>query len=162
MIWKKKPKFELEMSGEVEDLVEERGLDEKSIKAAIHEGEKSGHKLVNNEDGTVLSKKEGDNLTTYARYRKVDEDKFKLVSAYGHKMSIEGPASGGPGTELEEWVCEACGGKAREKNIDISYLGITRPVLGMYCPDCEQGYVSEDVAVKTLPAAANILEEKRA
>ncbi|OUJ19131.1 hypothetical protein AMET1_0783 [Methanonatronarchaeum thermophilum] len=162
MIWKKKPKFELEMSSEVKELVEERGLDQKSIKAAIQEGEKSGHKLVNKDDGSILAKKEGDNLTTYARYEKIDGDKMKLISAYGHKMSIEGPSSDGEGEEIEEWVCEACGGNAVEKNLDISYLGITRPVLGVYCPDCEQGYVSEDLAVKTLPTAANILEEKRA
>ncbi|RZN60550.1 MAG: hypothetical protein EF811_06470 [Methanonatronarchaeia archaeon] len=162
MIWKKKPKFELEISSDVQEAIEERGLDEKSIKKAIQEGEKSGHKLVNQEDGSVLAKTEGDNLTTYAQYKKIDEDKMELVSAWGHKMSIEGPASEGPGEEIEDWICEGCGGNAIERNIDISYLGITRPVVGMYCPDCEQGYVSEELAVNTLPTAASILEEKRA
>ena len=161
MIWKKKPKFELEIPGDVQEELEERGLDEKSIKAAIQEAEKSEHKLVNQEDGSIIAKKEGENLTTYARYQKIDEDNMELVSAWGHKMSIEGPASEGPGEEIEDWVC-GCGENAVEKNIDISYLGITRPVLGMHCPECDNSFVPENLAVKTLPTAANILEEKRA
>ena len=58
-------------------------------------------------------------------------------------------------------VCAKCGEIALERNVDMTYMGVTRPGPGLVCPKCNEFYVSDGVA-KTLKTAESILEEKRA
>lgn len=80
-------------------------------------------------------------------------------------MNINGPTGGNihdvEYDDKSEWICQKCNEAALERNVDLSYMGVTRPGPALVCPDCGEIYVSEGVA-KTLKTAEGILEEKRA
>ncbi len=151
---------ELNINGDVEDLLTERGLEISEVEDIVETAEETNEKLRNDE-GVCCAKEVGENLTCYAVYEE-SGDGYNLLSAYAHKMKVEGPTDEDIEPDGSEWECVSCGTTAVEGNVDLSYLGITRPVSGIVCPDCGTGYVPENVAVDTLPVAEETLEEKRA
>lgn len=89
----------------------------------------------------------------------------ELLNAYAHKMHMDG-LTGGELHDVEyddesDWVCQKCGETALERNVDMSYMGVTRAGPAIVCPKCQEFHVSDGVA-KTLKTAESILEEKRA
>ncbi len=62
---------------------------------------------------------------------------------------------------MTEWFCFKDKEKMVEKNIDVSYLGITRPILGIACPKCKVAYIEKDIATTTLKTGEAIMEKKR-
>jgi len=63
-------------------------------------------------------------------------------------------------TELQ-WKCNKCDEALIETSIPASYLGITRSVFVLQCPQCKTAYTEKYIA-KSLIAAEELFEKKRA
>jgi len=150
----------VKISEEMDNLLKDNGIKQEEIQEMIDNAESSGTKLKAIDGDLAIAKGVSDNLTMYAVY-----SPSELVDAYAHKMSILGITGG----ELDDvanddeskWECAKCGEVALERNVDMTYMGVTRPGPGLVCPKCDEYYVSAGVA-KTLKTAESILEEKRA
>ncbi|WP_440951857.1 DUF7479 domain-containing protein [Methanococcoides sp. FTZ1] len=157
--------MDLNVSDEVNDLLKDNGFRIEEIQEIIENAESTGNKLKDSEGAVFLAKGVADNLTTYALYSYLDNGAFELKGAYAHKMNIAG-LTGGAFVEVEYddengWTCNNCNEAAVDRNVDMSYLDVSRPGPGMVCPKCGEIYISEGVN-KTLKTAESILEEKRA
>lgn len=157
--------MDLKISDEVNDLLKDNGFRVEEIKDVIEQAETSGHKLSSADGNLFLARAVEDNLTTYAVYAPIADGAFELKDAYAHKMTIDG-LTGGSFVEVEyddesEWTCTKCNEGAVDRNVDMSYLDVTRPGPGIVCPKCGDIYISNGVA-STIKTAESILEEKRA
>ncbi|KXS42700.1 MAG: hypothetical protein AWU59_1517 [Methanolobus sp. T82-4] len=150
----------VKISEEMDNLLKDNGIKQEEIKEMIDNAESSGTKLKARDGDLAIAKGVSDNLTMYAVY-----SPSELVDAYAHKMSILGITGGElddvANDDESEWECAKCGEIALERNVDMTYMGVTRPGPGLVCPKCDEYYVSAGVA-KTLKTAESILEEKRA
>jgi hypothetical protein len=152
--------MDIKITEELNNTLKDNGFKEEEIKELIANAESSGQKLKAREGDISIAKGGSDNLTVYAVYSPAE-----LLGVYAHKMKILG-LTGGELNEIDyddasEWECAKCGEVALERNVDMTYMGVTRPGPGLVCPKCNEYYVSDGVA-KTLKTAEAILEEKRA
>ncbi|SFM31732.1 DUF7479 domain-containing protein [Methanolobus profundi] len=152
--------MDIKITEELDNTLKDNGFKKEEIQELIANAEASGTKLKARDGNVTIAKGGSDNLTVYAVYSP-DE----LLDVYAHKMNILG-LTGGELNEIDyddasEWACAKCGEIALERNVDMTYMGVTRPGPGLVCPKCDEFYVSDGVA-KTLKTAEAILEEKRA
>ncbi len=152
--------MDIKITEELENTLKDNGFKREEIQELINNAESSGVKLKARDGDVSIAKGVSDNLTMYAVY-----SPSELLDVYAHKMSILG-LTGGELNEVDfddssDWECAKCGEIALERNVDMTYLGVTRPGPGIVCPKCNEFYVSDGVA-KTLKTAESILEEKRA
>lgn len=156
--------MDINVTEEVQNLLKDEGFKKEEIQEIIEKAESSGKKLKHKSEETFIAKDDSENLTTYAVYT-TSGGGINLNNVYSHKMHING-LTGGELHDVEyddksEWICQKCNEAALERNVDMSYMGVTRPGPALICPDCGEIYISEGVA-KTLKTAEGILEEKRA
>jgi hypothetical protein len=157
--------MDLNISDETNGLLKDNGFRIEEIQEIIENAESSGNKLKDADGEVFIAKGDSDNLTTYAVYSPLSNGAFELKSAYAHKMKVAG-LTGGSFDEVEYddengWTCHKCNEAAVDRNIDMSYLDVSRPGPGIVCPKCGDIYITEGVT-KTLKTAESILEEKRA
>ncbi|MDW7732342.1 MAG: hypothetical protein SCH66_07930 [Methanolobus sp.] len=152
--------MDIKISEELDNLLKDNGIKKEEIQEVIDNAESNGTKLKARDGDLVLAKGVSDNLTMYAVYSPTE-----LVDVYAHKMNILGLTGGElhdvASDDASDWTCAKCGEIALERNVDMTYMGVTRPGPGLVCPKCNEFYVSAGVA-KTLKTAESILEEKRA
>ncbi len=152
--------MDIKITEELDNLLKDNGIKKEEIQEIIDNAESNGSKLEAIDGDLCIAKGCTDNLTMYAVY-----SPSELVDVYAHKMSILG-LTGGELHDVEyddssDWKCVKCDEIALERNVDMTYMGVTRPGPGLVCPKCNEFYVSDGVA-KTLKTAESILEEKRA
>ncbi|TGC08724.1 DUF7479 domain-containing protein [Methanolobus halotolerans] len=152
--------MDIKITEELDNLLKDNGMKKEEIQEMIDNAESSETKLEARDGDISIAKGVSDNLTMYAVY-----SPSELVNVYAHKMKILG-LTGGELDDIEyddtsDWVCAKCGEIALERNVDMTYMGVTRPGPGIVCPKCNEFYISDGVA-KTLKTAESILEEKRA
>lgn len=150
----------LQINEDVDNLLKDNGLKKEEILQIVDDAEKNGQKIKSVDGQVYIAKGESNNLSIYVVYNNTN-----ITDVYTHKMNMIGPTGGDlHPVELDdesEWICTKCDTKLLERNIDMSYLDVTRPGPGLICPKCNNTYVSPGVA-KTLKGAEGILEEKRA
>ena len=81
--------IKLQISSEIEKILEERHILEDEIKQVIHHAETDGDKLYLPDTNTFLSKLRIGNATFYVKYS-VEEESYLVQSAYAHKSEILG------------------------------------------------------------------------
>lgn len=153
--------MDIKITAQADNLLKDNGVRKEEILDIIKSAESSGHKLISKDGSTCIAKGVSKNLTIYAVYSATE-----LLDVYTHKMNILG-VTGGEIKPVEyddasEWICAKCNEVARERNVDMSYMGVTRPGPGLVCAKCGDMYVSAGMAKSTLKTAEAILEEKRA
>ena len=154
--------MDIKISEEVANLLKDNGLKAEEMEKVIKDAEESGKKLESKDGSKCLAKAEDDNLTCYALYS-ASNGGFSLDSVYAHKMKMVGPTGGEFNVEAADeadWICKKCNENAIEANVDMTYLGVTRPGNAIVCPKCGDMYLGEDM-VPTIKGAEGILEEKR-
>lgn len=157
--------MDINVTEEVENTLKDDGLKKEEIQEIIESANANGSKLKSRSEDTYIAKGESENLTVYAVYTPSSNGNVDLNNVYTHKMNVNGPTGGEIG-EVEyddesDWICERCNEIALQRNVDMNYLGITRPGPALICPKCNETYVTQGVAT-TLKTAESILEEKRA
>ncbi|WP_407356309.1 hypothetical protein [Methanolobus sp. WCC5] len=153
--------MDLKITEQADNLLKDNGVRTEEILDIIKNAESSGSKLVSKDGNTCVAKGVSENLTIYGVYSATE-----LLDVYTHKMNILG-ITGGEIKPVEyddasDWMCAKCNEPALERNVDMAYLGVTRPGPGIVCPKCGEMYVSAGMAKSTLKTAEAILEEKRA
>ncbi|WP_406657638.1 hypothetical protein V7O62_03525 [Methanolobus sp. ZRKC2] len=152
--------MDIKITEEMDNLLKDNGIKKEEIQEIVDNAESNGTKLKARDGDLSIAKGVSDNVTMYAIY-----SPSELVDAYAHKMSILGLTGGElhdiASDDESEWECTKCGEIALERNVDMTYMGVTRPGPGLVCPKCSEFYISSGVA-KTLKTAESILEEKRA
>ena len=80
--------IKLELSSEVTELMESRGILEKEIKMVIHEAEANGVKLYDPDGDHSLAKKCIGDVTYFVEYRPASDAAFEVVTTYCFKSTI--------------------------------------------------------------------------
>lgn len=152
--------MDLKFTENIENVLKDNGLKKEEVLDIVNQAENNGNKLKSADGQIYIAKGVSDNLSIYVLY-----NSNEIMDVYTHKMNIIGLTGGDlHPVELDdksEWVCAKCDTEILERNIDMTYLDVTRPGPGLICPKCGDMYVSPGVA-KTLKTAEGILEEKRA
>jgi len=78
----------LSISGEVERLLEERGIGRDDVEKTIDHAEATGEKFVNPSNGHFLASHRPDRVTYWVEYSKVGEG-FQVHRAYSHRMEMK-------------------------------------------------------------------------
>ena len=81
--------IEVQLSGEVSEVMESRGIHEDEVKIVIHEGETTGKKLYQPENNRYLAKKRLGEATFYVEYSVSGENKYLIHTAYSHMAELE-------------------------------------------------------------------------
>ncbi|WP_406659793.1 hypothetical protein V7O66_08040 [Methanolobus sp. ZRKC3] len=148
------------ISDEVKTLLKDSGFQESDVLEVVNAAEASGNKLKKADGSACLAKNVTDNLTSYAVY-----NDSEVVNVYAHQMQAGEPIGGwdeAVESPLEsEWICNKCGETAMNRNVNMSFMGMTRAGPAIVCEKCKDVYVEADM-VKTLAVAESILGEKRA
>ena len=78
----------LSISGEVERLLEERGIGRDDVEKAIDHAEATGEKFVNPSNGRFLASHRPDRVTYWVEYSKIGEG-YQVHRAYSHRMEMK-------------------------------------------------------------------------
>jgi glutamate synthase (NADPH/NADH) small chain len=78
----------LSISGEVERLLEERGIGRDDVERTIEHAETTGEKFVNPSNGRFLASHRPDRVTYWVEYSHVN-DGYQVHSAYSHRMETK-------------------------------------------------------------------------
>ena len=78
----------LSISGEVERLLEERGIGRDDVEKTIDHAEATGEKFVNPSNGRFLASHRPDRVTYWVEYSKVGEG-YQVHRAYSHRMEMK-------------------------------------------------------------------------
>ena len=78
----------LSISGEVERLMEERGIGRDDVERTIEHAETTGEKFVNPANGRFLASHRPDRVTYWVEYSHVGEG-YQIHRAYSHRMETK-------------------------------------------------------------------------
>ena len=78
----------LSISGEVERLMEKRGIGRDDVERAIDHAETTGEKFVNPSNGRFLTSHRPDRVTYWVEYSRVNEG-YQVHRAYSHRMEMK-------------------------------------------------------------------------
>lgn len=76
------------LSADVEAVMEERGIRMEDIQVVIEAAESSGEKLSSESTGHFLAKKRLENIMAYAEYTLAD-NVAEVVDVYSHRVSLQ-------------------------------------------------------------------------
>jgi hypothetical protein len=148
------------ISDNVKTLLKDTGFQESDVLEIVNAAEASGNKLKKADGSVCIAKNVSDNLTSYAVYNETE-----VVNCYAHKMTAGEPIGGWDeaveSPRESEYICNKCGEAAMMRNVNMSFMGMTRAGPAVVCQKCKDVYVEPEMA-KTLATAESILGEKRA
>jgi glutamate synthase (NADPH/NADH) small chain len=78
----------MQIPGEVERLMENRGITREALQKAIHHAETTGEKFINPSDGRSLTSHRPGRVTYWVEYSGVGEV-YQVHSAYSHRMEMK-------------------------------------------------------------------------
>ena len=72
---------------EVAARLRDEGITDEAIEFALQRGREAGNIVLDEEDGTLITHAEIENLTLWVRYREAGAD-MEIVDAYYHRMQV--------------------------------------------------------------------------
>ncbi len=78
----------LRISGEIERLIEHRGILREDVQKAIHHAETTGEKFVNPSTNRSLASHRPDRVTYWVEYSRAGVD-YEVHTAYSHRMEMK-------------------------------------------------------------------------
>ncbi len=146
----------------VKELLGKRGLKEADVVDVVNTAEKTNKKVTNKASGRTLAKKTINNVTVYADYtadKGILKSHANVTSAYSHRMMLGKIVNVGEDTE---WTCTNCGNLTKAGTVEMTYMNVSRNGPAIVCPKCNDSWVEEYLATKTLAAAEGLFEKKKA
>ncbi len=146
----------------VKELLGKRGLKEADVVDVVNTAEKANKKIVNKATGRSIGKKTINNVTIYADYgleKGILKSHANVTSAYSHRMTLGKIVNSAGNTE---WTCQNCGELTKTGTVEMTYMNVTRNGPAVVCPKCNDAWVEEYLATKTLAAAEGLFEKKKA
>ncbi|TFG57140.1 MAG: hypothetical protein E4H30_01550 [Methanomassiliicoccus sp.] len=141
----------------VKELIAKRGLKESDVLDVVNTAAQTNHYLKKGTDG--LAKKVIGDLTVYALCDLSGQGTAVVKSAYAHKMKL-GKIVNVMGES--EWKSVDKGHAIATGHVEIEYMTVKRNGPALVCPACNEAWVEEYLATKTLAAAEGLFEAKRA
>ena len=118
--------MDLKFTENIENVLKDNGLKKEEVLDIVNQAENNGNKLKSADGQIYIAKGVSDNLSIYVLY-----NSNEIMDVYTHKMNIIGLTGGDlHPVELDdksEWVCAKCDTEILERNIDMTYLDVTRP-----------------------------------
>jgi len=151
----------LQMSAELQSLMEERGIREEDIRSLLSFAEMSGQYHTHEATGHRLAYFTPSKVTYWVEFAP-EEGGYRIYSAYSHRMKILhgfNMPSKKPPTE-SGWLCAACELPLVTATVKLAYLDETFAVDLPACPACQRVLVSEEQAVAKMALAERMLEDK--
>ncbi|MGD1061421.1 MAG: hypothetical protein ABR879_08195 [Methanomassiliicoccales archaeon] len=146
----------------VKELLGKRGLKEADVQDVVKTAESANKKITNKATGRSIAKKTINNVTIYADYnveKGILKSHANVTSAYSHRMVLGKIVNAGENTE---WTCANCGELTKAGTAEMTYMNVTRNGPAIVCPKCNDAWVEEYLATKTLAAAEGLFEKKKA
>ena len=140
----------------VKEIIAKRGLKESDVMDVVNTAIETKHYLVKGND--ALAKKVIGDLTTYVMLD-MSGGNVVVKSAYAHKMKL-GKIVNVMGET--DWKCTNNGHAIASGHVEIEYMTVKRNGPALICPACNEAWVEEYLATKTLAAAEGLFEQKRA
>ena len=78
----------LRITGEVERLMEDRGILRGNVEETIHHAETTGEKFIEPSTGRSLAFFRPDRVTYWVEYSRINEE-YQVHSAYSHRMEMK-------------------------------------------------------------------------
>ncbi len=78
----------LSIPGEVERLMEERGIRREDLQKVVHHAESTGEKFINPSTGRTLASLRPGRVTFWVEYSRTEEE-FQVHTAYSHRMETK-------------------------------------------------------------------------
>lgn len=152
--------MEITIPNEVMELIAKRGIKEADVKDVIETAESSNKKIVAN--GRNIAKKRIGEATIYVDYdleKGLIRKHATVKSAYSHRLALGKIVNA---TDKSDWVCAHCNAPAMYGHVEMTYMQVTRNGPAVVCPKCNDSWVEEYLATKTLAAVEGLFEKKRA
>jgi len=146
----------------VKELLGKRGLKEADVVDVVKSAEAARKKAVNKATNRSIGKKVINNVTIYADYgmeKGILKSHANVTSAYSHRMTLGKVLNM---KEDTEWTCEQDGVPCKAGTVEMTYMNVTRAGPAIVCPKCQDSWVEEYLATKTLAAAEGLFEKKKA
>lgn len=151
-------KMNVIIADSVKETIAQRGIKPEDVTAVIEEAEATKKKLASKDGSKFLAKKKIGTAMVYADYSMSGND-ATLNSAYSHRMEMGEVMNA---TVDADWTCADCGGMAKEGHIKMTYMTVERLGPAVICPNCNDAWAEEYLAIKTLAAVEGLFEKKRA
>ncbi|MCX6652142.1 MAG: hypothetical protein NT137_02160 [Methanomassiliicoccales archaeon] len=146
----------------VKEMLGKRGLKEADVEDVVKSAESANKKVINKATNRSLAKKVVNNVTIYADYgieKGILKSHANVTSAYSHRMKLGKIVNSGVKTE---WTCAGCGQLTGSGTVEMTYMNVTRNGPAIVCTKCNDAWVEEYLATKTLAAAEGLFEKKKA
>lgn len=151
----------LQISPEVQKLLEERGIREEEIRLVLSFAENGNQFHTHRVTGHRLAYFTPSKVTYWVEYE-AEEGGYRIYGAYSHRMKIHHgfnlpskKASAETG-----WLCAACSLSLELATVKLAYMDETFAVDLPSCPACQRILVSEEQAVTKMALAERMLEDK--
>lgn len=148
--------MQVEIPANVKELIAKRGLKEDDVMDVVNTAVQTKHFLKKGNE--ALGKKVIGDLTVYA-VCELGDSKVTVKSAYAHKMKLGKIVNIMNDTE---WKSADKGHNISQGHVEIEYMTVKRNGPALVCPACNEAWVEEYLATKTLAAAEGLFEKKRA
>jgi hypothetical protein len=154
--------MDIKATDQVKETIGKRGLKIDDVMDVVKTAEGANKKVVDKASGRVIAKKVINNVTVYADYnveKGILKSHANVNSAYSHRMTLGKIVNA---TEPPAWTCAHCNAQAFSGTAEMTYMGVTRNGPAIVCPKCNDVWVEEYLATKTLAAAEGLFEKKKA
>ncbi len=154
---------DLMLAPEVEDLLEQRFIRPEEVHQVIVQAQETGRRFVEPSTGHLLASRTIGAVTYWAEYVP-DGDRFRVLSAYSHRMELKPPpwppVEGLESDNGREWRC-ALGDHALEpRSVTLSYLVAGFPVKLQTCLEHGLVLIPEELATGRMLEVELALEDK--
>jgi hypothetical protein len=152
--------MDIKIPDPVKEVLGKRGIKEADVETVVKEAESSNKKLVANERN-LAKKRIGDVMiyVDYATEKGVISKHVTVNTAYSHRMAlgnlvnVDGPTV---------WTCAHCKELASYGHVQMEYMTVKRNGPAVVCAKCNDSWIEEYLATKTIAAAEGLFEKKRA
>jgi len=154
-------KTPLKIKPQVQQLLEERGIREETLRQVIASAEAEQRYHCDNLSGHHLAYLSLPKVTYWVEYLPTKAG-CTVFCAYSHRMQIIEGFNLPPkqAAEPSTWQCAACDLRLEAAAVKLTYLDETFAVDLPACPGCQRVLISEQNAVEKMALAEKMLEDK--
>jgi len=151
----------IKIDAPVSETLKERGIRRQDVQQVLASSRQTGNFFTRGSDGRCLAYSMTEKTTYWVEYM-MEEDGYRIFTAYSHRMQIlEGlnmPVQ--PKEERIDWLCAKCAKPLEWATVKLTYLDETFAADIPACPSCRRPLVSEKDAVEKMAVAEKMLEDK--
>ncbi len=149
--------MQITIPADAKELIAKRGLKESDVTDVVNTAGKTNHFLKRGNDG--LAKKVIGDLTVYVLCDLSGKGTAVVKSAYCHKMKLGKIVNT---MEKTDWICVDTKHPITTGHVEVEYMSVKRNAPALVCKECNEAWIEEYLAIKTIAAVEGLFEKKRA